>query len=494
MRKNRETLAVVLVSVIVAFIFLLNSPIHPWRCAPTGTDSSVFKTVAFMMDKGYVPYRDSFDHKGPLLYVINYWGQLVAYYRGVWVFEMAGMTLTFFMLYKIARLKASISSSVIIVLMALSMLFGFFEGGNFTEEYAMPFIAIGVYVFLDYLLNDNKSYVRIIMSGVSMGAVCLLRPNMIAIWVVFGMAILFIKIREKAWKELNVLAFYFLAGFFVAVVPFVIWLSMNGALSDCIKDYIVFNAQYCSASGGRAVFSAKWSSFFFWMSQSVYVMAFVGIFYNLKKDVFLNIVYVVYLLVNPLFLCMSGQVYGHYGMVLIPTVAYPLSLIAEDIESVSDKKMGNVTKMLVGIYLVSAVLVPVSLDTIKKIPTNYAHQGQNQFDQTTKDVCKVITRLTKADDGISVYGNRDIYYVWARRKHATKYSYQSPIGQVMPKIKEEYMQQLAEELPLVIVVQKGRYDKNISGFLKEHQYTKVWSEGDLDYQKSTLVFYRPKNL
>ncbi len=148
MKKHRETLIAISVSAVLAFLFLLNSPLHPWRCAPTGTDSSVFKTVAFMMDMGYMPYKDSFDHKGPLLYVINYWGQLVAYYRGVWVFEAASMTLTIFMLYKIARLKARVFPSTMIVLTAISMLFGFFEQGNFTEEYAMPFIAIGIYFFL----------------------------------------------------------------------------------------------------------------------------------------------------------------------------------------------------------------------------------------------------------------------------------------------------------------------------------------------------------
>lgn len=44
----------------------------------------------------------------------------------------------------------------------------------------------------------------------------------------------------------------------------------------------------------------------------------------------------------------------------------------------------------------------------------------------------------------------------------------------------------------VIVVQKGRYDKNISSFLEDHQYTKVWSENNSDDKQSTLVFYRPK--
>lgn len=491
MKKHRETLIAISVSAVLAFLFLLNSPLHPWRCAPTGTDSSVFKTVAFMMNMGYMPYKDSFDHKGPLLYVINYWGQLIAYYRGVWVFEAASMTLTIFMLYKIARLKARVFPSTMIVLTAISMLLGFFEQGNFTEEYAMPFIAIGIYFFLDYLLNGKISDIRIIVSGISMGAVCLLRPNMTAVWVVFGVAILFSKIRQKAWIESGRFIFYFMAGLGIIVIPFVVWLSVNGALKDCIQDYLVFNMQYCSTVGGRASFSAQWNSFCVWISKPVYVMALMGISYHLKKDIRVNILYIVYLFITPLFLCISGMTYGHYGMGLVPAVVYPLSLIAESLESISAQKIGSVIKMLVGIYLVSSVLLPPSLDTIKKIPEYYANRGQKQFNQTTKDISKVITNLTTADESISVYGNQDIYYVWARRKHATKYSYQFPIGQVMPEIMKEYMQQLTKELPPIIVVLKGHYDKNISRFLEAHQYTKVWSEKNLDDKQSTLVFYRP---
>ncbi len=493
-KKNREMLLAVGVIAVLTFLFLLNSPMHPWRCAPTATDSSVYKTVAFMMGNGYMPYRDLFDHKGPLMYAINYLGQEITYYRGVWVLEAVSMMVTFFMLYKTARLKANISSSGIVVLLAASMLFKFFEGGNLTEEYAMPFIAVGVYIFLDYLLKGHISWLRIAVSGFSMGAVCLLRINMVTVWVVFGVAILCYQIKEKDWERLWRFVFWFMVGVFSIVGPFCLWLFWNGALGACIEDYLVFNMQYCSPAGGRASLSAQLNSFLSFGSKPVYVMALLGLFCNLKKAFFVNAVYVAYLFVGLIFICLSGMTYGHYGMVLIPAVVYPLSLVAENLESIPDKKVASVIKMLVGIYLATAVLIPASTDMVKKIPKYYANRGQNQFTQTVKEVSNVITNLTTVDECISVYGNQDIYYVWTRRKHATKYSYQFPIGQVMPKIMEEYMQQLSKELPLVIVVQKGRYDKNISCFLNEHQYTKVWPEKDkdLDYAESTLVYYRPK--
>ena len=54
---------------LITFVFLLKSPLHIWNRADAGIDSSVFQTIALMMDNGYVPYRDTFDHKGPLIYI-----------------------------------------------------------------------------------------------------------------------------------------------------------------------------------------------------------------------------------------------------------------------------------------------------------------------------------------------------------------------------------------------------------------------------------------
>lgn len=170
---------------IMSFFFMLKSPLHPWIGGDTGTDDSVFKTVALMMEKGYMPYRDSFDHKGPLLYILNWIGNKISSYSGIWVIEFLFMTGTFFMIYKISRLKCNISSSIIVTMFSVSLLFEYFKGGNLTEEYAMIFIAIALYIFLDYLINHKVTKIRLLVCGFSFGAVLFLRANMIPVWIVF---------------------------------------------------------------------------------------------------------------------------------------------------------------------------------------------------------------------------------------------------------------------------------------------------------------------
>ena len=498
--KNKENLIALIAAAVLAFFFLLNSPIHIWRCADTGTDSSIFKTIALMMDKGYMPYKDSFDHKGPLLFIINYLGLKISYYRGVWLFEMIFMTITLYMMYKIARLRTKISSSLLVVLTAMSLLFGYFEGGNFTEEYAMLFIAIGIYIFLDYLLNGQISRLRIAISGFSMGAICMLRPNMIAVWIVLCAAIFFRKIWEREWKQLGQFVLWFIIGFLLIVLPIVIWLAANGALQACIEDYILFNMHYSSAEGGFATSSAKWDLFFTLASSTVYLMAFIGITYNLKKNLFVNIAYTIYLIIGVILLSMSGVYNGHYGMALAPAVIYPLALIMADVEKLSNQDISRVIKMLITVYMVTAVIIPKSIGTIKEIASYYENKNTEQFDETMNEICEMVSNLTSEDDTISVYGNMDFVYVKTHRIHATQYSYQYPIGLYKPEIIDQYMEQLANELPSVIVVEDyySFHNKgNILGFLEGNGYQLVWPENttveDLGKAKTHSVFYRSQD-
>ena len=199
---DKESILALISSLILSMIFMFNSPLHPWKGGASATDSSVFKTVAFMMEKGYMPYRDTFDHKGPVIYLLNYLGNKISDYRGIWVIEAFFLIVLIFAMYKIARLSCSIISSAITVLLALSILFTYFEGGNLTEEYAMPCIAIALFIFMDYLLNDKISNLRIMSAGIGCGIVLMLRPNMIAVWAVFCLFIFVDLLKERNYKQL----------------------------------------------------------------------------------------------------------------------------------------------------------------------------------------------------------------------------------------------------------------------------------------------------
>lgn len=472
-----ENFLIVGVMSIFSFIFLLLSPLHPWLGDKTGTDSSVFQTVALMMEKGYMPYKDTFDHKGPLLYIIQYIGRSFSENHGIWLMEFLSLVITFMLIYKISRMRCSINISVIVFLISTFVLFQYFQGGNYTEEYAMPMISLAVYIFMDYLINGKISGFRLVTCGFSFGCVLLLRPNMISVWLVFCIWILLDLIIRKEWKILINYIVFFSIGVALIVLPIIIWLAVNHSLVECYEDYIVFNRQYISPEGGRALFSAKWNSFFVFFNSTSFLISIGIILYKLsKKERKCNIPYLLCLFISLLFICLSGMAYGHYGMVLVPLYAYPVSLLFEELEKIEPKYTAKVIIMIVSVFCLSNLVLPNWLTQISSVASIYENRGGEHRPEVALKIKEIVENTTEDDDAISVYGNWDYIYVICDRKHATRYSYQFPIGQVMPQIMDEYYKQLQEEQPKVIVVQGNRYDEKLANFLETNAYSIAWSE------------------
>lgn len=274
-RNWKDILIITAVYAIVSFIFLTKSPIHPWKKSDIGTDSSVFKTIAFMMEKGYSPYRDSFDHKGPVIYILNYLGNLISPYSGIWIIEYVFLALTFVLNHYTVNkiLKVSNILSFIAVLTGAGLLFTYFDGGNLVEEYAMPFISIGNLVFLDCLINYNYAPYKTIICGASFAIVLLLRANMIGLWIVFVITVFFKMLSQRKLKELLSCIGWFVLGVCIIAVPIICWMLVKDIIKEFWFDYIQFNLIYSSAEGGRATIESRWGSFFYFFNTTVFAIS-----------------------------------------------------------------------------------------------------------------------------------------------------------------------------------------------------------------------------
>ncbi len=489
MKLNRiikEHIFLLMFLLVITFLFLLNSPLHIWQCGEAGTDSSVFKTVAWMMSKGYMPYRDSFDHKGPLIYLYNLWGMGLAPYRGVWAIEFISLFGAFLAMYKIARLKCGKIASSLCLLMASMQLFESFQGGNLVEEYALPFISVSLYIFLDYFINQRINMPRLIVCGACLGCVCLLRPNMISVWIVFCIAVLVLCIKNKNAIEIKRYIIGFAAGLFLIILPVMVWLLVNRSFMDFLNNYIFFNFRYSSPEGGRALSSAKWSAFFYFINKPIILFTFIlSVFVcatqKTEKHVFQ--IYIIYMICTLLLMGMSGMTYGHYGMILMPAIIFPL---ASFFQLCSDGK-----KELMIVVFIFGVQIGVFSNWMSlagNVLKIYENRTSSAIPGNVNTICKIIDSCTLPTDEISVYGNWDIIYVLSDRKHATKYSYQFPIGTIAPEIMEDYFEELEAACPAIIVVQQGLYN-SIKDFLESHSYSLIWNENEA-LERGALIYKR----
>ena len=136
-------------------IMALFAQSNPFQTSFMG-DSAVFVYVAKVILSGGMPYRDTFDHKGPLIYLFDALGLLIDNRVGIWIVEFTVIFITFLFAYKIARfLKCSQLLSCVVITIGFFVLLYYFQGGNLTEEYASVFITVSLYYFLKFIINCN---------------------------------------------------------------------------------------------------------------------------------------------------------------------------------------------------------------------------------------------------------------------------------------------------------------------------------------------------
>lgn len=429
-----------------------------------------------MMQKGYVPYIDSFDHKGPLVYIINYIGELVFKENGVWLLEWISLTVTCFALYKTAKVfKVTCIQSIVAVFVSLSMLFCYFDGGNLVEEWAMPFIALSLYIFLDYIHNDKISNIRLLACGFSFGCVCMLRVNMVAVWCVFCTAIVLKCICEKRFAELLKYIGWFAIGVGICIAPIIIWLWIKGAISEFWFANIIFNMKYSNVSENVSNFVRRWKAFFTYANTPGYLLSIlITCYLCIKKERFLYGTYILVLLLNLCSVSLSGALYPHYGMVLVPAVICPIAGLFSVFNE--RKESGQFATMLLVGFLVCNVFWNNWFPIMENFAVSFTERKTEHRDEDILTICDLIDHYSVEDDPISVYGNLAIIYISSNRPHATRFSYQTTLNMGNSGLKAEYWKELKDSKPKIIVVQKGRMDNDIQYFLAENKYVMVWAK------------------
>lgn len=449
------------------------------------TDSSVFQYVATEMQHGSIPYRDTFDHKGPLLYFINYLGLRISPNFGIWIIELATLTISILYFYRIARLCIEPLPSFLVVAISIVPLSAYLEGGNLTEEYALPFISISLYIFLQYFITGRCRSWSIVWCGVCFGGVLLLRPNMIAVWIAGCLLVLVDCVRKKAFPDLFRFTGLFLLGSGIIIVPFVIYLFLNGALGAAYESYILFNFQY--SASGTSVYSYLKSVYSVIFQYFPILSAFGVLLFISYERTYKAVMVALSWLISIILILMSRTIYSHYAIVLIPTAIYPVAyLFSYFTQNNFNRKMTAsvffAILMFIGVMPLSTVLGMNVFRSVSQVVGLARQESKNN------PVVSIVLEKTNPEERITVYGNQNNYYLLSNRMSASKYSYQTPIGDVDPSIYEAYFEDLEQVNPKVIIW--PAYTSELS-CRENKMYSYIQKHGYLQSNIDGRVFYLP---
>ena len=229
-------------SLLLITICSKNSPIY---CFNDWVDGNAFFTMGKGIMNGLVPYKDLFEQKGPILYLIYGIGYLISNsnFLGVYILEIISFLFFIYYMIKTISLLWNEKNSYLITILTCSILVSscFFVQGGSAEEFCFPFIMYSFYSFIKYIKNQVYDKNILFFNGLAAGIISLIKFNLLGFWFIW-MALIFFKIiLEKKYKEAFISCIVFLLGMLSPIIVVSIYFIINGAFTDFIEAYVTFN-------------------------------------------------------------------------------------------------------------------------------------------------------------------------------------------------------------------------------------------------------------
>ena len=248
----KECSFLILSAVLIITIASTSSPLfplNPWD------DANCFLTMGRGIIRGLVPYRDLYEQKGPVLYLIHALCSLVPgkSFTGVWILECVMASL--FAVYSWKSVKLFVKPSAVsigIVPMFLSVIYTMrlFNFGDSAEELCFPLLGIVLFYALKALKTENNlpELKEAFICGIIAGILLWTKYTFMAFIAAYCLLIIIYSIIHREFEKLFSLICLFIAGAVTATVPVLLYFSANNALGDLFTAYF-YNNMFLYNSG-----------------------------------------------------------------------------------------------------------------------------------------------------------------------------------------------------------------------------------------------------
>lgn len=436
-------------------------------------DASNFEYFGYAMSKGDMIYTQIFDHKGPMIFLINYIGYLIGGPFGVKLLYLASVFVFFNGCFYISKLFVGTVSSIFVNTVMYLVFMHYYEGGWGLEGYMLPFIVYSLYILIRYLMTTQYRSVEIIFVGFSFAFVFLTKANMIGLWIVFALYMLVSFLYQKKFSELGKLILYFIIGALLLVIPVTIYLWVNEVFYEMIYQSIVLNFIY-SKDAAMATMKemVEWylkESNSFYLNLCMIVSTFIFWKKNKKLVIVLNLTFLVCLYLA----FVSKREFLHYLIVLIPLYVPYVAAIIKPLE-----KYFPTTKALIYASLV-LVLFYGNLKEINQM------RRQKYTDKAIQEevIASYIQEHTESSDRIYSHRMNGIIYMLSDRLSNSRFFFIPSLLDETPII-DMFKEGFSANLPKFIVYQaKFDYDLSTDKYIREEiaqKYQLVKTVGEMD--------------
>lgn len=485
--KTSDFIMVLVITLSTACLFHL----FPLGGKSPAQDSSVFIYIGQMMHKGYIPYKDMFDHKGIMIYFLEYLGTFILGkgYIGIWLIETIFLGVTVYYSMKLAKVFCDEDIICYISVLSEVLICGFYvyEGGNLVEEYALPWITMALYVFLKYFKTERYSHREICAIGAGFIIVSLLRINMVIVWAVF-LPIVFLKlIRDKRYADLRKCIVAFIVGMVVILIPTFIYCVVTKCLPDMWKYYIVFNLQYSGSNSSISTcVEAAWN--FIIMLWPGFVALAFSLWKNRKNKCYL--LNLIFLIISIVIIASSGRAYGHYAIILLPAVIAPVCSFVPILYKIFDKI--NKNKITFSIKNRTVIIACILLFLFQWMLYGVYFPRRISSARQEDQIVAYLKQNTDDQDDVLLVGEHVGKYLLSGRNTNNKFFYQIPPVSISDDLYSEFLNELSENESDYIVI-SGQKDERIlpNSIYKEIDEICAQKKYMVNQSDGFYVYYRP---
>jgi len=235
----------------IVLLLLLRWPalLYPQFNSNSNIDAAFFALAGKLVRDGAVPYLAFWDHKPPLIYLIDALALSVSggAIWGVWLATVAALLVTLGAAVAAWRRMFGAAAAVIAALV-LAVSFDVPAPFNLTEGFVLPAQAAALLILARWSMTRGRVLVPALGIGALGGIAFLLRPNLIGTPAAVAIAMALTLLITRRAREVAVLLAGCLAGAALVVGPVLLWLGNAGALGAFWDQVFHYNFVYTAAS------------------------------------------------------------------------------------------------------------------------------------------------------------------------------------------------------------------------------------------------------
>ena len=324
-----------------------------------------------------MPYKDLYDHKGPLLYILYALSACVSEsgFIGVFLLEILSLGLTCYLSYKISEIffkgRGALLSIPLMAMICVSCT-AFNQGGS-AEELCLPALTFAVYAYFK-LFESERETIRSVLFGVTAGIIFLIKFTICGLHAGLGVAAFLYLVVCRGIKPAAKHVLKWIAGFLIVIIPTVVFLIMTDNFIPCIQAYFWDNVNVYEGTP-LTLTGHVYNALAYLRTQSVinpavFIFIILGFLYlavragvrHRKENIIEFSGYLVGVGLLLLFVYWGEMAHPYYALVFVACICPGIALLTGILNRMGEK---SGRKGFVPVFLLAAVIgiVPVAVGT-----------------------------------------------------------------------------------------------------------------------------------